>query len=533
VNFGLFECQTAAERAEKKRMPPRKKPVVRHRPPPELAKAMALWGERRFDEALRCFNEAVRQAPNDPSVLIDAARALGSRYQTERSMALLGRALRLGPRRAEVQHAVGESYRMLGRTDDAEACFRRALRLVATPHSQLELAKICERRHALDEAADLVAQALRGEPQSSPALLLRARIERRRGEVDKAHATLRQLTAATSQPAQVLAEAHGELSILLDGAGEYGQAWDAILKCKQILLGREQAAWIAAQSTLDRCKLMMDALTPEHLQRWRREAEFESTQQLALLTGFPRSGTTLLEQVLAAHPDIVETEEREIFSGEVFPALSEGQLPEAPLVEILDKLSQQQILDARQQYLGTVQAVLGEPIGPRLHLDKNPAMNLMIPPMKRVFPELKLVIALRDPRDVVVSCFLRYLPMNPVSVCFLTLERTVDRFVLDMGAWLKMRPMIGDWVEVRYEDTIADLRHEAMRILKALDVSWNESILEYLTRNSQKQVRSPSYEEVARPIFTTSIGRWQNYERQLAPILDRLTPLLTALGYEK
>jgi hypothetical protein len=278
---------------------------------------------------------------------------------------------------------------------------------------------------------------------------------------------------------------------------------------------------------------MIDLLTPEHFDRWNRDAEPDAGQRLALLTGFPRTGTTLLEQVLAAHPDIVETEERDIFGTEVFPILATGRPGDAPINQILDELSAQQARDARQLYLQLIEAVLGEPIESRLHLDKNPAMTLMVPPMRRIFPELKLVIALRDPRDVVLSCFLRYLPVNPVSVCFLTLERTAERFALDMDAWLKIREMTHDWIEVRYEDVITDLRGQTQRTLAALDVPWNESILEYRQRNERKHVRSPSYDEVSRPIFTSSVGRWQNYERQLAPVLDRLAPLIAAFGYAK
>jgi tetratricopeptide (TPR) repeat protein len=514
------------------RMASGKKHPIRNPPPAALAKATALWRAKRFDEALRYFNEAVREAPNDLAVLIDAARALGARYQMDRSTALLEKALRLGPRRPEVQHAVGESYRMLGRMAEAEACFRAAKRLSSSPQSQLELAKICERRHALDEAADLVASVLRAEPQSPPALLLRARLESRRGEVDKARATLGQLITITTGHSKLQAEANGELSTLLDSVAEYDQAWDAIVQCKTILLPHDQAAWNAAQFVLGRCGGMLDVLTPNHFERWETPVEGVTTQRLALLTGFPRSGTTLLEQALEAHPDVISSEETDVFSSEVFSRLGGESSGESPIVDILDKLSPRQILAARQMYVEFIQAVLGEPIGPRLHLDKNPAMNLMIPAMKRVFPELKLVIALRDPRDVVVSCFLRHLPINPVSVCFLTLERTVERYILDMGAWLKMREMTGNWVEVRYEDAVADLGRELRRTLQCLGVPWDESILGYRTRARQKPVRSPSYEEVSRPIFTSSIGRWQNYEKQLEPVLTRLAPLVKALGYD-
>jgi tetratricopeptide (TPR) repeat protein len=511
-----------------------KKKSVRGRGPAlGLAKAKALWQQRRFDDALRCFKEAVRQSPNDVSVLIDAARAFGARFEMDRSMDLLRKALRLGSRRADVQYEVGKSYRMLRRTREAEKCFRSACRLAASPQAQLELAMICERRHALDEADDLVARVLRAEPQSLLALLLRARIERRRGEVDKARVVLEKLTTGASPYPEIQAEAFGELSILLDAVGEYDAAWEAILRCKQILLLHEQPAWNLAKFVLNRCSRMVDSLTTSHFHRWAYNPEIGPAQRLILLTGFPRSGTTLLEQVLDANPDIISSEEMDVFTNEIFPQLGADRAPDSPIEQVLDDLSPQRIQDARQMYLHATQAVLGEAIGARLLIDKNPAMNLMIPVMKRVFPELKVLVALRDPRDIIVSCFLRYLPLNPISVCFLTLERTIERFRLDMGAWLKMREMIDDWIEVRYEDLVADLERETRRVLTALGVRWDESALQYRTRIPEKQVRSPSYEEVSRPIFTTSIGRWQNYERHLEPLLYRLDPLVEALGYAK
>ena len=84
---------------------------------------------------------------------------------------------------------------------------------------------------------------------------------------------------------------------------------------------------------------------------------------------------------------------------------------------------------------------------------------------------------------------------------------------------------------MRYENVVADLAHETRRTLAALDVRWDEATLQFQALRGKKQVRSPSYEEIARPIYTTSIGRWRNYERQLAPMMERLMPLIEKLGY--
>jgi hypothetical protein len=176
-----------------------------------------------------------------------------------------------------------------------------------------------------------------------------------------------------------------------------------------------------------------------------------------------------------------------------------------------------------------MQAIAGGPIGARLHVDKNPAMIPMIPAMRRVFPELKLLVALRDPRDVILSCFLRWLPVNGMSVWFLTPERTARRYQMDIEGWLHMREQLSGWAEIRYEDLVADVEAQARRALDSLGLPWDESVLSY--RQSQRLVLSPSYDAVSKPVYTTSIGRWRHYEHRLAPVLDGIAPLVTALGY--
>ncbi len=177
--------------------------------------------------------------------------------------------------------------------------------------------------------------------------------------------------------------------------------------------------------------------------------------------------------------------------------------------------------------------LLGQPLGGRMHLDKNPAYNLTIPLVLRLFPEIRLIIALRDPRDVVLSCYLRYLPLNAVSVRFLDAERTASRYALDMTAWLKFRELIDvPWCEIRYEDTVANLEQQARRALETLGLPWDDQVLNYRQRlTTEKLVTSPSYEAVAQPIYTCAIGRWRNYERLLQPAFEILDPFIREFGY--
>jgi len=507
-----------------------------------LAKARIFWKQQQFEKALQAMGEAVRQTPDDPRLLIEAGRSYGHRYQVERSLELLKKACRLGKDQYAIQHAAGESYLQLGKVDEAAGCFGRACQLAGHPQSNLQLAAICERQHQLDEADDLLAQTLAAEPGLGPALILQARIARRRGEMTRAESVLQAVITAGRAPTELLAEAWGELATLLDATEQHSDAWDAALRCKSHLLPLAQPQQEAATFVLNRCRRMVDTLTPAHFQRWTTASpeansglnpEGIASKRVALLTGFPRAGTTLLQRVLDAHPQIVSTEERDVLATVVLPNLGKGLPADSPIEQLLDDLTRDEIELNRAFYLSAMESLQPGPIEDRLHIDKNPSMTLMIPAMVRLFPELKLILAIRDPRDTVLSCFLRYLPLNPVSVCFLTLESTVERYLLDMGAWLKMREQLtSSWVEVRYEETVSDLQQTAQHVLAGLDLPWREEVLDY--RQTQKSpVRSPTYEAVAKPIFGSSVGRWRHYQQQLAPILDKLGPLLQAYGYDQ
>ena len=497
-----------------------------------LQQATTLWKLGRFDEALCVYQEAVRTAPNDFRTLIEASRAFGHRYRIEQSIALLKRAERLGGYRADIQHAIGETYGKLHLPAEAEVHFRKACRLDGHPRSLFELAKLCERRHAIDEADELVTRVLRGSPNFLDALILRARLQRRRGDVGSAEALLTRLAAATPAGSKELSEIYGELSTLLDEIGEFDRAWNAMLRCKEIQSGEEAAAWQAGQFVTNRFRQLIDSITPQHFANWKSCAPDESCANLAILTGFPRSGTTLLDQVLDAHPAIVSIEEVEAFNDEAFLWLGQGYPPDAPILNMLEQQSPERIVVARERYLRAMESLAGSALDHRMLIDKNPAFNLLIPVFRKLFPETKLIVALRDPRDVVLSCFLRHLAINPVSVWFLTLERTVERYLIDMSAWLKLREMTDEWVEVRYEDVVADMPVQAARTLDALGIPWDDAVLNYRQNAEAGQIASPTYEAVSKPIYTSSIGRWHNYKRWLEPVLDTLAPMVKALGYE-
>jgi tetratricopeptide (TPR) repeat protein len=500
---------------------------------PELQQARALWQLNRFDESLALFDKAARKCPGNLLALTDAARAFGARFEIARAEELLDRLIKLGGRNPQVLHLAGQSYRMIFRPEKAMDCFRRALGLTKElPDAQLELALLYERRHRVEEAASLIEECLRADPSYHAAELVKARLLRRLKDEAGAEAILRRLSGNDAVHPQLRAQAWAEMAQLLDRHAQYDEAMAAMLRCKELLLAEEAPFKRESDAVLHHLRDLADSMTATHFRHWAEAGRALAPRKTAALTSFPRSGTTLLEQVLDAHSGLVSSDEREAFARDIFPAMWQSASTPLPKADVLDAIPAERLAAQRERYLAYMAAALNEPVGDRVHLDKNPTLTLLLPAMLRLFPEARLLIALRDPRDVVLSCFLQFLPMNPNSVCFLTLERTARRYALDMGIWRRFREMISSpWLEVRYEDTVMDLEREARRALEFLGLPWEPQVLAYRERLKDKAVSSPTYEAVSRPLYTSSIGRWKHYAKFFEPHLAALQPSVEAFGY--
>jgi tetratricopeptide (TPR) repeat protein len=412
--------------------------------------------------------------------------------------------------------------------------FERALKRDANSVDALVwLAQMEERENHLDTAGDLVDQALHLNGTKIQALLVRARLHRLTGRKEESEKLLRSFVTKPDRDIWSRTQAWYELGKILDNQARYDEAMAAFLEAKA-LVQPDAAPDIARQKAAQaRIKKAQETLTAETLRRWHEFGEtLKPSYRLSTLCGHPRSGTTLLEQVLDSHPDIISVEEKTTFYDEsVAPLLRNS--PVENLLEVLESVSPSQLVQSRANYFHFTELLLDQPIGNRLLLDKNPSKTAIIPASLRIFPETKFLVALRDPRDVCLSCFMQPLPLAPVSAFYLTLEDTVTEYASLMGFWLAIKPkMPGPWLEVRYEDLVDDLESAARRTLEFLGVPWDARVLGFDKHAQTKIVRSPTYAEVKKPVFKTAVGRWRNYQKYLEPYLEKLEPFAKAFGYE-
>ena len=190
--------------------------------------------------------------------------------------------------------------------------------------------------------------------------------------------------------------------------------------------------------------------------------------------------------------------------------------------------------EARGAYLDAMEETLGASLAGQVLLDKNPNHTSLLPAFLRLFPEGRIVLVLRDPRDVVTSAVLRTFALTEFSAMLLDWGTATELYASEMACWLQLRPHLASesWVEIRYEDVVADLGREARRAVGALGLPWDDVVLDYRRGIATKLVNSPTQTEVRQPVTDRAIGRWRHYEPELAPHLDRLAPFVRAFGYD-
>ena len=408
---------------------------------------------------------------------------------------------------------LGVVCRNLGALEQAERALRRAVGTDARYALALaNLAGVLETLNRTDEAAELADRALAEDPDSCLAGLVRARLHRRAGELERARTRIDRAIISAKDP-ELRGRSLVESGALRDRLRETDAAFAAWSEGQALLsrlpsaAGIDRDAWPALVERIRGATGRLLALPT---------APADDGPAPIFMVGFPRSGTTLTEQILASHPGLTTAEERPFLDR----ALAGSGYPDGAVDPAAIRRGW------RAQTAGV--AVDGSPL-----VDKLPLNLVHVALIARAFPDARLVVSLRDPRDVCLSCFAQDFVPNEAMAQFFDLRRTAALYAGVMGLWLELREVLPiPWIELRYEELVADLPGRARRLTDFLDLPWDPRVLRYHEHAARRTVLTPSHQDVCQPIFTRARGRWRRYERHLAPILPTLRPLVAALGYD-
>ena len=493
----------------------------------KLEEARQFLLAHEFGRALAHYQKLTRACPAEPVIWAEYGNAASGAGQVDVADQAWQKALVLAPRNAELIGMIGHQYQGTRQTEKALACFAQAA--AADPRGinpRISRAVLCEKIHRLDEARVAVDECLHIDPKDDQARYFTALLDRRENKLEAAESRLRDLIASEPQHPFVRYACRYELAQILDRAGQCDEAMRLLGEAKQIVRGLTDtdALLKGYDKGAESARRFTRSLLKTILRTWADyfpEKKREPIPRLAFLGGHPRSGTTLLEQVLDAHPGIAALDEPTAFLDVLQPEFHKSK-----------ELSSARLNTLRRLYVQALLRDLGGGGAGKLLVDKNPSPTARLPLWLKVFPELRVLIALRDPRDVVLSCFFQNIPLNAANVNFLSLERVAKHYADLMDIWLAVREWEGfAWLEVRYEDTVADLEKEGHRVTEFLGLAWDEAQARFYEKSQTKQLYSPTYQDVTRPVYSRSVARWRAYEKHLAPILPALAPYCRRFGY--
>ena len=246
----------------------------------------------------------------------------------------------------------------------------------------------------------------------------------------------------------------------------------------------------------------------------------------AFLIGFPRSGTTLLERVFAAHPGVVTLSEVDHL-GEVGGHF----IANATALDELAQLTPPLADAARESYWRSVAATIGEDVSGKVVIDKLPLHTAALPVISKLFPRAKVLFALRDPRDVVLSCFRRRFQINSAMFEFLDLADAAtyyDSVMVLARVYRRALPLTVQ--EVRHEALVANFEAEVRGALVFLGLEWDPAV-ERFAETLPADARTPSDVQLARGLNADGVGQWRRYESHMAPALPILEKWVGEFGY--
>jgi tetratricopeptide (TPR) repeat protein len=487
-----------------------------------------LFAQGQLERAAACFDAVVGDAPADIPALMHAGMCAHARRETIAARVHYEAALAIDPRNVPAMRFLGLISEEVADTDAAVGWFRKALAVDprdATTWSDL-IASL-EQSNRIEQAETALAQA-NAVCADHPAVRLEAaRLARRRGDETGALALLHGIDVARLSPQR------RQLCLF-----EFGQVFDRIGEYDSALAAFANGNAMAADSP--RARSLDHSYFPRQLaaiSAWvergapmpASEPDEDRGADLCFLLGFARSGTTLLDVMLAAHPQVISLEERPTIEY-VWDFLDNSEQGYPGALETMNR-------EARETSRGIYREALRRHAVPSgtgsLIVDKMPMRTPHVALIHRLFPDARIVFAARHPADVVLSNFMQNYTLSEIYCHFFTLGDTVKIYqsVIDLWRLTVARLDLPHHV-LRYEALLADPQRTLQSLCGWLNLDFDAAMLDHRSALSARdRIRTNSYHQVAEAINTRGLGRWINYVGALRPFLPALDDASRSLGY--
>ena len=481
------------------------------------------------DGGIAYLERARALMPGHVHVLINLGVAYSSAGRLPEARQVLESAIRIDRHLAVAHGNLGNVLLELGDREAAGKQYERAL--VAQPNypdAIAGLARIAEMTHRLDDARRLSEKALSLAPQNVSAFMTRARVALRDGDAATAAGALEDLLRNGAPTATNRSIAEGWLGEAYDKLDRIDAAFAAFSRANEIQYARHvlQLGDDRGPMAPGTVRRLTEFVAASDVSGW-RPAPPSARPAPVFLLGFPRSGTTLLDQILASHSRLTTLEERD----NLVDAAREWIGAEGGL-ERWAQLPDADIERLRSLYWQHVDAGLAGKVIRDVFVDKLPLNAIYLPLIHRLFPDAKIILALRDPRDVLLSCFQQRFGMNAAMFQLLRLDSAAAYYdaVMTLVATCRAKLPL-DLHVFKYEALLADFDAEVAALLAFLGLDWQDAVRDYATTARARSIGTPSATQVVQPIYRSAQGKWRRYRRFIEAQLPTLAPWVDAFGY--
>ena len=514
----------------------------------------------KYNEARPLLEKAISMNPNDPAYYFNLGLANSKLDLLDEAKAAYEKSLQLNPHFVEALCNLGEVTNNLGQYDIAETCFKRGIEInkkhvpcycglgstyintgkynealpllekaidINPEHtpSLIKLANLYERLSQLDRAEEYVNRTLAIDSTNSYAICIKASILRRKGFHSNAIKVL--LDRPTSNKnRQVEIEIHAELGRLFDISNDTDKAYYHFSESNRLMATTPKGIIADKHIYLNTIKKISEGMDDLHPIKMNNHTNVTAP---VFLVGFPRSGTTLLDQILDNHEFIQVMEEKPTISSVITKLKNNmGQYPEG-----LSTLTESEIDELRDTYFSVVDSILDRNNDTAIIVDKMPLNIIHVGLILRIFPNAKFILALRHPCDAILSCFMQTFEPNSAMANFYTLEDSVNLYVKTMRLWHKYTQLMPvKFHAIKYESLLSDFDNEVKALLGFLGLKWNNDLRDFFSHaKNNKSIRTPSYSQVTQPIYQTSKYRWLRYKKHFYPYIEDLRPFLEYFHY--
>ena len=501
-------------------------------PGPHLNLGLLLMRRQDFLAAREKLLDAVDADPNLAVARIHAAVACSHCQDFDRAETLLKPWRQWMPLNDPgLQLDLSDTLLLLSDGPSAQALLEDLVRTAPRNlHARTRLASMYERMNRIDDADrvldDAVAAGLVVDIDGQRAVdHVRASIALRRKDYARAREILEH--AGPRHPED--APFYFHIASIYDKLGETALAMAALKTAHEIKV--EQVRRVAPEHFepgAPPAPIAVPNVTAADYAAWPSFAAPDARNSPIFIVGFPRSGTTLLEQMLDAHPGLQSMDENPFFN-RLADTLKRH---DSRILGSLDVLRQFDVDELRKQYLLMVSEKIERRWDAQL-VDKNPLNMLWLPFIHRLYPNAKYILAIRHPCDVLLSCYMQNFRASILLTASATLERLAHAYVGVMQVWLKHVDVFQPRVFVsRYEDVVADTAAQTKRLAEFLELDDPSPMLQFDRHARDKGfIGTPSYSQVIEPVNTKGLNRWVKYRPYFEKALPILDPMLKHWGY--